>query len=62
MFLTLFAFSVALSSCGLSPCDCAEAAVNDDNEVWSECEEKMEEMSFDEKSDFQNRMIKCINP
>ena len=51
-----------LTSCGLSACDCAVAGANGDDDVWKECQEKMSEMSYDEKADFQYRMVKCVNP
>jgi len=62
-FVLILAVSYAiLSSCGVSACDCAVAAANDDDDVWSECRDKMDAMSYDEKADFQNRMVKCVNP
>lgn len=61
IFLILV-LGITVTSCGVSACDCSEAAINNDNDVWKECQEKMSKMSYDEKVDFQNLMVKCANP
>ena len=53
---------ITVISCGVSACDCAVAANNGDDDVWEECKEEMSKMSYDEKTDFQYRMVKCVNP
>ena len=60
--LLIVVLGTSSMSCGLSACDCAVAGANGDDDVWEKCKEKMSEMSYDEKSDFQNRMVKCVNP
>ena len=55
-----FVILVTLTSCGLSPCDCAHAQLNNDTKTLKKCEEKVGAMSKEESIKWYKEESECI--
>ena len=51
---------VCLTSCGLSPCDCAHAEATNDTKTIKKCEEKMSTMSKEEAAKWVKKESECL--
>ena len=60
LFLFLFS-SFFLFACNVSPCDCAQAQINNDKKTIKKCDEKVSKMSESEQLDFNKQMVNCIS-
>ena len=50
-----------VTSCEVSPCDCARANMNNDRSTLEECDEKLEKMTQSEQLEFNKEVVNCIN-
>lgn len=61
ILLLLLFISFSFISCGVSPCDCARAEINNDSETKKKCDEKTSSMSQSEELEWNKETVKCIN-
>ena len=49
-----------LNSCGVTPCKCADAALNNDTKTIKKCEEKVSKMTKEESVKWAKAEAECV--
>ena len=51
--------AMLLTSCGLTPCNCADAQLRNDTEKIKKCEEKVSKMTKEERDQWYKKEADC---